>query len=144
MAGDALRSLPRRDPLRNQTEMMTRAGPLLGLTLSEVPDVRRWVRLRLELLPLARAVLRKHSPEVKDCNTTDRTSVLRLRSFPIQHPERRSDARVLAIARLRHQPGLACGVRLGSERERFAGLLDDQVPEQLALVFGPAQGEDAT
>src|SRR5215204_5300981 len=91
----------------------------------------------------ARAVLRKNFPEVKDRDTTHRTSVLRLRSFSVQQPDRCSDARVLAVPRQRHQPGLACGVRLGSEREGFAGLLNDQLPKQLALVLGRAQGEDS-
>src|SRR5215210_2649105 len=103
---------------------MKRANPSLGSALSEVPDVRRRVHASLEWLSLARAVVRKNFPEIKDRDTTHRTSVLCLRSFSIQHPERRSDTKVLAVPRQRHQPGLACGVRLGSKREGFASFLN--------------------
>ena len=83
----------------------------------------------------------KHSPQIENPKTTDLASVLRLHPFPIQHPDADSDIRVLAITRKRHQPSLACAVRLGPERERFSGFPDDQLPEQMALVLERAQGK---
>src|SRR5215207_4606455 len=104
MVGDASTGLACAGPAGKPDYAVKGADPSLGSTLSEVPDVRGRVHASLERLSLARAVVRKNFPEVKDRHTTHRTSVLRLRSFLVQQPDRGSDAGVLAVPRQRHQP----------------------------------------